>query len=137
MKKKLLVVDNDPDYLETCAEILERAGYEVLRAASSEEAERVMADSLVHLMIIDVRLRQDTDRRDTSGISLAKMTPYRRIPKIIMTRYPDYDQVRKALGPVLEGLPPAVDFVSKKEGKKALLGAIEKALESYGRINEK
>lgn len=137
MKRKLLVVDNDPDYLETCAEILERAGYEVMRAASSEEAERVMAKTWIHLLIIDVRLRQDNDRRDTSGISLAKMTPYRRIPKIIMTRWPDYDLVRKALGPALEGLPPAVDFVSKKEGKKALLSAIEKALETYARINEK
>lgn len=137
MKKKLLVVDNDPDYLETCAEILERAGYEVMRAASSEEAEQVLANSWVQLIITDVRLRSDTDRRDTSGISLARKTEYRRIPKIIMTRWPDYDQVRKALGPVVEGLPPAVDFVSKKEGKKALLGAIEKALENYTRINEK
>lgn len=137
MKKKLLVVDNDPDYLETCAESLERAGYEVMRAATSEAAERVMTDSWVHLVIIDVRLRQDTDRQDISGISLAEMPPYRRIPKIIMTRRPDYDQVRKALGPPLKGLPPAVDFVSKREGIKALLGAIEKALETYVRINEK
>lgn len=137
MKKKLLVVDNDPDYLETCADILERAGYEVMRAVSSEEAERVMADSWVNLLITDVRLRQDNNRRDTSGISLAKKTEYRRIPKIIMTRWPDYDQVRKALGPVVEGLPPAVDFVSKKEGKKALLSAIETALKKYTQINEK
>ncbi|MBL8189349.1 MAG: DNA-binding response regulator [Acidobacteria bacterium] len=137
MKKKLLVVDNDPDYLETCADILERAGYEVIRATSFEEAEQVLASSWVQLIVTDVRLRNDTDRRDISGISLAKMTPYRRIPKIIMTRWPDYDQVRKALGPMVDGLPPAVDFVSKKEGKKALLGAIEKALEIYTQINEK
>lgn len=136
MRKKLLVVDNDSDYLEACADFLKLAGYEVMSAASAEEAERIMTDSWVHLVVIDVRLRDNKDLRDISGISLAKKMPYRRIPKIMLTRWPDYDQVRKALGPALEGLPPAVDFISKLEGETALLGAIEKALETYSRINE-
>lgn len=136
MKKKVLIVDNDPDYLETYADILQRAGYNVMSTTSSEEAERIMTDSWVHLAIIDVRLRKDMDRYDTSGISLAKKVSYRHIPKIILTRYPNYDQVRKTLGPALVGLPAAVDFISKKEGKQALLTAIEKALSNYVRINE-
>lgn len=135
MKKRVLIVDNDRDYLETWVKILERAGYQVIGAESAEQAEKILADTFVHLMMIDVRLRNDRDTRDTSGLSLAKKHAYRYLPKIILTRYPTYDQVRKALGRAVEGLPPAVDFVDKNEGTKAILEAVAKAFENYVRVN--
>lgn len=135
MNKKILVIDNDIDFLETRVEILEDEGYEVYQAVSLEEAEALLESSWVHLAIIDVRLREDTDDKDTSGIALAKEEAYRPIAKIILTRYPTYQYVREALGPALDGLPPAVAFIAKQEGIEVMFDAVEKAFEKHVRIN--
>lgn len=66
---------------------------------------------------------------------LAKKPAYRHIPKIILTGHPSYTAVREALGPVLDGLPPAVDFLYKHEGLEAMQRAIENVLARHVRIN--
>lgn len=135
MNKKVIFIDNAPDFLETRVEVLEDEGYEVYQATSLEEAEALLERSWVHLAIIDVRLRDDTDDKDTSGITLAKKKAFRPIAKIILTRYPTYQYVREALGPALDGLPPAVAFIDKREGIEAMLDEVEKAFEKHVRIN--
>jgi DNA-binding response OmpR family regulator len=133
--KKILIVDNDPDFLETRAEWLDREGYEVYRAISLEQAEHVLAQRCVHVTIIDIRMRDENDDKDISGLSLAKQTAYRSIPKIILTKYPSYEYVREALGPALDDLPPAVDFTVKQEGPTAMLRAVERVFAKYVHIN--
>ena len=135
MNKKVIFIDNDLDFLETRVEVLEDEGYEVYQAGSLQEAEALLERSWVHVAIIDVRLRSDTDDKDTSGITLAKKNAFRPIPKIILTRYPTYRDVREALGPALDGLPPAVAFIAKQEGIDVMFDAVEKAFEKHVRIN--
>lgn len=135
MKKCVLFADNDPDFLGTRGEWLEKAGYQLFKAASPEDAEQILKRYPVHLAVIDIRLRDDNDERDTSGLTLAKKEAYRSIPKIILTRFPSYEYVREALGPALEGLPPAVDFVAKQDGVEAMLSAIEQAFTHRIQIN--
>lgn len=135
MKKQILLVDNDKLFMKARAESLERAGYSVLKAASVDEAQQLLSENHIQLAIIDLRLSNDNDERDVSGLTLAKKDEYEHIPKIMLTRYPTYQLVREALGAALEGVAPAVDFVSKKEGLKALLAAVEKAFSKYVRIN--
>ena len=134
MKKKILIVDNDLDFLDSRAEALDKAGYQVYKSTSLDQAESFLANNWVHVAVIDVRMRDDSDDRDTSGLSLAKKELYRSIPKIILTRYPSYIAVREALGPAVEGLPPAVAYVSKKDGAKAMIEAIEEALATFTKI---
>jgi len=134
MKRRVLLVDNDPDFAETWAEILERAGYETIVANSAEQAEAILARVFVHLMMIDVRLRDDTDRKDASGLLLAKKEAYRSIRKIILTRYPHIEQVRSALR-AKDGVAPAVDFLDKAEGKKGILRAVAEAFDNHIRVN--
>jgi hypothetical protein len=76
--------------------------------------------------VVDIRLVDDTDEKDVSGLTLAKETDPS-IPKIILTGFPTYDAVREALGPSLNGLPLAVGFVAKNEGLYKLLAAIQLA----------
>lgn len=135
MRKSLLFADNDPDFLDTRSEELERAGFEVLKASSVEQAEQILQDKYVHLLITDLRLRDDSDDRDTTGLTLAKKKAYHSIPKIILTRFPGYEHVREALGPALNALPPAVDFVAKQEGPKVLVQSVNDAFTKYVRIN--
>lgn len=133
--KKILLVDNDLHYLESTGDYLESVGYQVLRAASLERARQLLDYTWVHVAIIDLRLGNDNDERDRSGLDLAKDSAYQVVPKIILTRYPSFDAVREALGPALRGIPPAVDFIDKRNTHpQALPDAIERALIAYERI---
>jgi DNA-binding response OmpR family regulator len=133
--KHILFADNSPEFLDARAESLEKAGYKVLKAHSPEEAQRLLSEGRVHLAIIDMRLVNDEDERDISGLVLAKKEAFRRVPKIMLTKFPTYEDVRQALGHALDELPAAVDYVAKQEGPKALIKAVEKAFAVHVRIN--
>lgn len=129
----LLFVDNDRDFLETRTEFLEQAGYRVFLAANPEEARDVLKQkrAVIDLVILDIRLRDDDDEKDISGLTLAKELE-RTLPKILLTNYPTVDAVREALKPQLDGLPVALTFVSKKEGHQALIQAVQNTLGPLG-----
>jgi DNA-binding response OmpR family regulator len=133
--RRILFADNDPDFLNTRAEFLENEGYQVLRAFTLEETRQLLTEAHAHLAILDIRMMDDDDERDTSGLTLAKDPALRPVPKIILTGFPSYQYVREALGPALDGLPPAVDFLSKKEGPEAMIQAVERAFAQHVRIN--
>jgi DNA-binding response OmpR family regulator len=128
-KVTILFADNTPEFLDTRAEFLEDAGYKVLKAYTLTQARQLLADAHIHLAILDIRLVNDDDEKDTSGLTLAKDPAYRPVPKIIITGYPTYEAVREALGPALDGLPPAVAFLAKKEGPEAMIQAVDRALQ--------
>ncbi|MBE0683965.1 MAG: response regulator [Anaerolineales bacterium] len=124
----ILFADNDKDFLNTRREYLEKQGYRVVPALNLEEARRALEFGNIDLAIIDIRLEDDDDEKDTSGLILAKEgTPT--LPKIMMTQFPSYEYVRNILRPQLEGLPAAVDFIAKQEGPEAMLRAVQRALE--------
>jgi len=124
---RILIVDNDLDSVKTIKEFLEREGYLVLLASNPVEARQMMEQEHIALAILDVRLINDEDEKDISGLTLAKETDPA-IPKIILTRFPTYQAVRDALGPALDGLPPAIGFVAKQEGLETLLRYIKLGL---------
>jgi CheY-like chemotaxis protein len=127
----ILFADNDSDFLRTRVEFLEQEGYHVIPALNLTEARRVLERDGIDLAILDIRLEDDDDEKDVSGLILAKEVA-RSVPKIILTGFPSHKYVREALRPQLEGLPAAVDFVAKREGPETLLRAIRKALEFGG-----
>jgi CheY-like chemotaxis protein len=132
----ILFADNDADFLNARAEFLEKAGYQVLRAYTLEQARQQLSEARVHVAILDVRMEEDDDPRDISGLVLAKDPAYRVIPKIILTgRAHEYEIVREALRALPEGSPPAVDFVAKQEGPEVLIRAIGWAFAEHVRIN--
>jgi len=124
----ILVADNNIDFLGTLSNLLETAGYAVCKAANPTEATRILRSKLIHLAVIDMRLTNDTDENDISGLILAKNVE-RSIPKVILTQYPTVDAARTALRPDSSGLPPAVDFIDKR--MKNLVGAIQESLFKY------
>lgn len=134
--RNVLFADNDPDFLNTRAEFLEQAGYRVLKADTLEQARQRLAEARLHLAILDIRMEDDDDEKDVSGLSLAKDLAFRPVPKIMLTGFPSYQAVREALGPALDGMPPAVDYLSKQEGPEALIQAVERAFATHVRINQ-
>ncbi len=55
---KILLVDDEPDVLETTQWAFETLGYQVYTATSGEEAVKVMASARPELLLIDYKLPQ-------------------------------------------------------------------------------
>ncbi|MEJ2749205.1 MAG: response regulator, partial [Anaerolineae bacterium] len=127
-KQTILLADNDKDFLATCGEFLETAGYHILTADSPDEAKKLLETSRIHLAILDLRMENDHDEKDRSGLLLAKNAA-RSIPKLILTRFPTYQDVVEALRLDVHELPPAVDFLDKREDLSQLLATIQRVLD--------
>lgn len=136
-KKRVLYADNDRNYLDARSEFLEIEGYQVVKAYSPEEAKRILEQENIHLAILDIRLVDDNDEGDISGILLAKDERYKRVPKIFVTGFPTYEAVREAVGSIIGGEQIALAFLAKNEGPKALIDAVNFAFEKVVRINWK
>lgn len=134
MKKTILLADNFPEFLATRAEYLEQAGYRVVKAGSPEEARQAINSLNIHLAILDVRLLNDDDARDESGLDMARDPALRFLPSIIMTGFPYVDGVREALRPFESS---AVDYLAKGEGPQVMVDAVNRAFEKHIHINWK
>mgnify|MGYP001065743686 FL=1 len=132
-KETILLADNLAKALETRAEFLQKAGYRVIKAGTYDDALHHLCDSWVHLAVLDMRLVDDDDTEDESGLELAEDERFRAIPKIILTGFPTYASVREALTPFSDGTPKAVAFLAKEEGLDALLEAIASAFRNHVR----
>lgn len=139
LKLCVLLVDEDSYLLAANKDFLERSGYRVLTAISPEQALLICDKEAVHVAVIDIRLRNNFDESDFSGLHLAaKISDH--IVKIILTgneyQNPE-DLVRDVLTPDEQGRVLAADFRWKKEGHKKVLEAIEGAFKTKIKINPK
>ena len=133
-KGRVLIVDDNPKTLASLRDFLEANGYSVLTSDSAQQALGLTREEVVHLAIIDVRLTDDYDETDVSGLELAA-TIDPAIPKIILTAYDYTEPIIKSFKPDKRGIALAVDFVLKKSGPYGLLEAVEKAFQSQVRLN--
>lgn len=127
IKTTILVADNDEEYRATLTEFLEREDYRVLQAASPIEAKQLLEENHVDLAILDLRLENDKDPKDRSGLDMAKQVAPT-IPKIILTGFPDTETLREALGIVDRDLPPATRYIYKSEGMANVRQAVNESL---------
>jgi 6-phosphofructokinase 1 len=96
---RILLVDDRQSTLESYSDALQLNGYEVMTAANEYDARKILAEHMIHLVIVDVRLREDEDENDKSGLELCrKIDPL--IPRMILTGYvDDWTTIRDALMP--------------------------------------
>jgi DNA-binding response OmpR family regulator len=131
---RILIADNDSLFAEGCAEFLENSGYRVKTVFNFTDAGAALEKGDVHLAILDMRLINDRDDNDLSGLILARSSDPL-IPKIILTAYQRWDLVRGALGPAEAEPPAAVSFVAKQEGLDVLLSYVQRTLENFAGRN--
>lgn len=93
----------------------------MVQASSLSAAEMYLENKNIHLAIIDIRMKDDNDEKDISGLIFAQKNAYRAIPKIILTGFTSLTYVREVMRPSSVGLPAAVDFVAKQDGQVCLL----------------
>ena len=123
---KILFVEKISMYRDSVRDFLVFYDYYVITAGDPETAVELAVREKPSLAVIDVRLLDDADDKDESGLNLARKLGAA-LPKIMLTAFPSYQAVRGALAP-LEGPPIADRFVAKQEGLHKLLNAIRELL---------
>jgi CheY-like chemotaxis protein len=124
----ILFVDNVEASHSEYRPLLEKYGYTVVSVKSIEDAKKKLGEPKFDLAIIDIRLENDEDEKDISGLILAREEAHF-LPKIILTGHPSQEADKLVLRVFPDGIPPAISIIRK--GSKyypELLEAIRSAL---------
>ncbi len=122
--KRILLVDDDPQALESTCKILEYSGYQITTAIDGQSALEKVRPSLdrnsptFDLVISDVRMPKLGGLEFLRALSLCTDS----VPVILMTAY---GRVEDAVWAMKLG---AVDFLTKPFKRQALISAVEAAL---------
>ncbi|MGH7385664.1 MAG: response regulator [Candidatus Rokuibacteriota bacterium] len=122
MPRRVLVVDDEADFLATYERLLRRQGYEVVTATSRGAALAALASERPHLLISDLRL-PDGDGLDVVRAARGAPEP---LPAIVVTGYPSDETRRAALA------AGATTFLAKPFAAAKLLAAIQSSLDQDG-----
>jgi two-component system nitrogen regulation response regulator NtrX len=85
--KTVLLIDDEPGYIEALADALEYEGYRVLKAVTAEEALNILAKDQVHCVTVDIMLPQG---RSLEGQIHSHQTGIM-LCKTITSQYPQID----------------------------------------------
>ncbi len=102
-KKKILVVDDEPDILEFLQVILEEEGYAVLTSEKGEFLEQLHNGGLPDLILVDVLLSGKDGREIVKHLKSQEETKH--IPVIMFSAHPSAEQTAREAG--------AEDFIAK------------------------
>lgn len=137
---RILVVENDPKWRDDHLTNLIGWGYKAYAAEPAkgdtdsfqslwEDAKAKATRNRCHVALVDMRLRDDDDPGDTSGLKLVPwLAP---TVSIIVSSHGDAKTVRAALKPPPDVPKRAHDFVGKEDGPEALLNTIIEAVKFY------
>jgi CheY-like chemotaxis protein len=123
---RILVVENNFEDREDFAEILRACNYIVHTAEGSgdeliTDAKQKAATYCYHVVLVDMRLLDDYDRNDWSGLDLITDLCLPTV-SVVISAYGDRAAAVKAIND-----NKALNFVGKEEGAEALILAIAKA----------
>ncbi|MFH1691719.1 MAG: response regulator [Candidatus Omnitrophota bacterium] len=120
-KKKVLIVDDEPDVLMLLGERLVKAGYEVTKASSGKQALEEVQKSSPNLIILDIAM-PEMDGSEVASV-LAQDPKTKSIPILFLTCL-FTKQEEKVCGHVLG----QNFFIAKPYDVGELLGEVEKRL---------
>jgi len=121
---KILIVDDDPDFVETTRLVLESAGHEVVSAADGDEGLKMVAQEKPDLVILDIIMKTVLDGLHVSR-QMAEDPEKRQIPILMVTSIANTDYA--ALFPTDEYIH-INGFISKPISPQALLARTEALL---------
>lgn len=118
MKKKILVIDDDPVFTRLVDQVLSQEGYEVLKAGNGREGLRILFTSKPDLVLLDVVMPQMDGWQTCSRIRDASD-----IPIIILTAS------QKSEEDIVRGLDYGADeYLTKPVGNKELVARVRATL---------
>ncbi len=121
-KAKILIVDDDPDFVSYTRIVLESEGYEVVSAGNSDQGLRKLAQERPDLVVLDVIMSSVLDGLNMSQ-KMAESAMYQQVPIIMVTSIANTDYL--ALFPTDENIH--IDaFITKPVAPKELLRQVAK-----------
>ena len=91
IRKKILIVDDDPSFLEICSAILEESDYQVDTASSSKEGLEKLVSQRPDLLLLDIMMTT-MDEGLTFATSLKQREDLNKIPIMIVSAQPDAEK---------------------------------------------
>jgi Response regulator containing CheY-like receiver, AAA-type ATPase, and DNA-binding domains len=139
-KPTILLVDDEESLLNSLRTTLELTGYRVLMARNEQEALDLCRREVVHLVVIDIRLRDNNDPNDFSGLLLAnkldKLDPTIHIIILTGRQYEDpASLILRVVGTDDQGHRLASDFVWKRTNPAELHEKIRVAFKTRIHVN--
>ncbi len=124
-KKYVLIVDDDPDLVETVAMLLESKGYEVGKAYDGIEGEESIKKRRPDVLVLDVMMPRKDGYKLCKELKANKWT--QDIPVILLTAVGE--AVSSTTYTHAEGMSTeAEDFMPKPVDAKTLVEAVERLL---------
>jgi DNA-binding response OmpR family regulator len=124
-KKYVLIVDDDPDLVETVAMLLESKGYEVGKAYDGIEGEEAIKKRRPDVLVLDVMMPRKDGYKLCKELKANKWT--QDIPVILLTAVGE--AVSTTTYTHAEGMTTeAEDFIPKPVDAKTLVEAVERLL---------
>jgi CheY-like chemotaxis protein len=100
-KAKILIVDDDPDFVEYTRTVLESAGYQVVSAGNSDQGMRMLAREQPDLVVLDVIMSSILDGLSMSQ-RMAQDPDFSHVPIVMVTSIANTDYL--ALFPTDESI---------------------------------
>jgi two-component system alkaline phosphatase synthesis response regulator PhoP len=124
--KKILLVDDDPDFVEGAKIVLEKSDFEVITAFSGKECLERIREKRPDLIILDIMMPKK------SGFEVCKELKsdieYNKIPVVMLTALKQ--KLSRTSYSIAEGLElEAEDYLEKPIEPKELVSRIKKILE--------
>jgi len=120
----ILIVDDDPDFVEVSRMVLEKAGYQVISAANGEQGLRAMRQERPDLVILDVMMSGILDGLTTS-MQMQTEQGLKRTPVLMISSITTSDYA--AMFPTDEYIP-VESFLSKPVSPDQLLAEVQRLL---------
>ena len=129
-RAKILVIDDDPDFLDAITPILQSALYEVVTAASPEEGKKKIFDKKPDLILLDIMMDSLFD-----GFSLChsiktskEFKEFKDTPIIFISAVKEKTGSRFQFKGEEQGLTGPDDYIDKPVKPEDLLARIERLL---------
>jgi len=129
-KPKILIVDDDPDFVEATKTILESKAYQVLIASNGEEGLHKVREERPDLIILDVMMKRLDSGFDVCR-ELKKDPQSKHIPILMITGVRErvgFDFMEEAVD---EDWLPADDYVAKPVKAVELLRRVDTLIKSH------
>ncbi|SMC18837.1 Response regulator receiver domain-containing protein [Desulfacinum hydrothermale DSM 13146] len=89
--KRILIIDDDPSFLEITGAILKRFGYEVLTAGNTQDGLKLLEESRPDLLVLDIMMAT-VDEGLQFAVQLRQKETFHKLPIIIVSAQPETEK---------------------------------------------
>jgi len=129
MPKKIYIIDDDPDIIESNTMILEKEGYEVGATTNPDDAEKKIIDAKADLIILDVMMKGNTTEGFELARELKKNEMIKNIPIIMQTSINQEKNYRFSDKDKDDYFMPVEEFLEKGAKPEVLINLVKKYLD--------